>query len=49
MNKSSNLIIRISDKDKQDLKELAEARQMSMSELVVFLIRREVENTKNAK
>lgn len=49
MNKSSNLIIRISDKDKQDLKKLAEARQMSMSELITFLIRKEVANSKNAK
>lgn len=40
----SNLIqIRISDKDKKDLKAMAEKRQMTMSELLIYLVRKEAE------
>ena len=41
--KTTNLMIRISEKDKEALKALAEKKQMTMSELVTFLIRREIE------
>ena len=44
MNKSTNLIIRIPERDKENLRLLAEKRQMTMSELVLYLIRREIEN-----
>ena len=43
MNKSTNLNIRISEVDKETLRKLAEKKQMSMAELVVYLIRREGE------
>lgn len=43
MNKATNFIMRLSETDKQALKELAKIRQMSMSELVVYMIRREAE------
>ena len=42
-NKISNLVIRISDRDKQELKALADKREMAMSELVIYLIRREID------
>lgn len=42
-NKTTNLVIRISDRDKQELKALAEHREMAMSELVIYLIRREID------
>lgn len=42
-NKTSNLLIRISEADKEGLKELADKRNMAMSELVVYLIRREID------
>lgn len=42
-NKTSNLLIRISEADKEGLKELADKRDMAMSELVVYLIRREID------
>lgn len=41
--KTLNLIIRISEKDKENLRKLAESRQMSMSEFVTYLIRREAD------
>ena len=43
MNKSTNLNIRISETDKEVLRKLAEKKQMSMAELVIYLIRREGE------
>lgn len=43
--KTTNLVIRISEKDKEDIKKMAEARQMTMSEFVTFLIRREADKT----
>lgn len=42
-NKTSNLVIRISGADKEGLKALADKREMAMSELVVYLIRREID------
>ena len=42
-NKTSNLLIRISEADKEGLKKLANKRDMAMSELVVYLIRREID------
>ena len=39
--KNTCINIRMSDKDKQTLKELAEQNQMTMSEYLVYLIRRE--------
>ena len=49
MNKSTNLIVRISEKDKTALRLMAEKRQMSMSEMVVYLIRREAEQMINSR
>ena len=43
MNKSTNLIVRIPELDKERLRMLAEKRQMTMSELVLYLIRREID------
>ena len=42
-NKTSNLVVRISGVDKEGLKALADKREMAMSELVVYLIRREID------
>ena len=42
-NKTSNLVVRISGADKEGLKALADKREMAMSELVVYLIRREID------
>lgn len=39
--KGTTLIIRISEQDKKKVRELSEKSQMSMSELVTYLIRRE--------
>ena len=39
--KTSNLIIKLSDEDKEALRYLATKRGMPMSELVTYLIRRE--------
>lgn len=41
--KTSNMVIRISEADKDGLRALADKRQMPMSELVVYLIRREID------
>ena len=41
--KNTNLIIRISEKDKENLRKMAESKQMTMSELVTYLIRREAD------
>lgn len=41
--KTSNLIIRISERDKENLRKMAESKQMTMSELVTYLIRREAD------
>lgn len=41
--KTLNLVIRISEKDKENLRKLAESTQMSMSEFVTYLIRREAD------
>lgn len=46
LNKSTNLIIRISEQDKEKVRVLAEQNQMSMSELLIYLIRREFDTTK---
>lgn len=42
-NKSANLMIRVSEIDKEKIKQAAEERQMSMSEWVLFLIRKELD------
>ena len=42
-NKTSNLVVRIRGADKEGLKALADNREMAMSELVVYLIRREID------
>lgn len=42
-NKTGNMILRISETDKAGLRELAEKRGMAMSELVTYLIRREID------
>ena len=42
-NKTGNMILRISETDKAGLRELAEKREMAMSELVTYLIRREID------
>ena len=45
-NKNNNLMIRISEQDKNDLKELAENKSMTVSELVLYLIRKEIDKFK---
>lgn len=47
--KTTNLIIRISEKDKEDIKRMCEERQMTMSEFVTYLIRREADKTLDKK
>lgn len=42
-NKNEVMVIRISEQDKQRAKEAAEKRQMSLSEWVLYLIRREID------
>ena len=37
--KTENIIIRLSEIDKQKIKEQAEARQMTMSEYILYLAR----------
>lgn len=39
--KTTNIIIRVSEKDKEKVRALAERNQMSMSEYITYLIRRE--------
>lgn len=39
--KTSNIIIRVSDLEKQKIKEAAEKKQMSMSEYILYLFRKE--------
>ena len=46
--KSEILTLRISELDKAKLKQLADEMQMSMSELVVYLIRKEYEKAEKA-
>ena len=46
MKKTENIIIRITEHDKKKVRELAEKNQMSMSELITYLIRREYDATK---
>lgn len=46
LKKTTNIILRVSEKDKEKVRALAESNQMSMSELLTYLIRREYDNTK---
>lgn len=39
--KTTNIIFRVSEQDKQKVKMLAEKNQMTVSELLVYMIRRE--------
>lgn len=39
--KKANLIIRISERDKEELKRQADSKEMTMSEYVLYLIHRE--------
>lgn len=39
--KKTNIIIRVSDRDKEEIKRQAEEKQMSMSEYILYLIHRE--------
>lgn len=39
--KTENLMMRMSERDKAELKEIAAKRGMNMAEMVMFLIRRE--------
>lgn len=41
--KTLNLVIRMSETDKAALRKLAESKQMTMSEFVTYLIRREAD------
>lgn len=41
--KDNFIHIRISEKDKESLKRISEKKQMTMSEMIVYLIRREAE------
>lgn len=36
--KKTNIIIRVSERDKEEIKRQAEAHQMSMSEYILYLI-----------
>jgi len=48
-NKTTNLIIRISNRDKEAIRRVAEVKSMSMSELVLWLIRAEIEKAEKEK
>ena len=48
-NKNVNLMIRVSEIDKEKIKQAAEERQMSMSEWVLFLIRKELDRAETRK
>lgn len=48
-NKTANLIIRISEREKSAIKKVAEDKSMSMSELVLWLIRAEIEKAGKEK
>jgi len=48
-NKATNLIIRISEREKSAIKKVAEDKSMSMSELVLWLIRAEIEKAEKEK
>lgn len=41
MKKTTNIIFRVSEQDKDKVRALAERNQMSMSEYITYLIRRE--------
>lgn len=41
MKKTTNIIFRVSERDKEKVKALAEKNQMTVSELIVYMIRRE--------
>lgn len=41
--KTGNLILRITPKDKEELKIIADKRGMTMSEMVLYLVRREID------
>ena len=47
INKVINLNIRISEKDMSDLEYIAKNREMSKSEMVLYLIRREADKVKD--
>lgn len=44
--KTEHLQVRLSAIDKKGLEELAKKRDMSMSELIIYLIRREIDKEK---
>lgn len=44
--KKANIIIRVSERDKEEIKRQAESHQMSMSEYILCLVHREDGNTK---
>lgn len=48
-NKTTNLIIRISEREKDAIRKVAEDKSMSMSELVLWLIRAEIEKAEKEK
>ena len=39
--KKTNIIIRVSERDKEEIKRQAEAKQMTMSEYILYLVHRE--------
>lgn len=41
LKKTTNIILRVSEQDKQKVRALAERNQMSMSEFITYMIRRE--------
>lgn len=49
INKVSNLNIRISERDMADLEFIAKDREMSKSEMVLYLIRREADKVKDSE
>ena len=48
INKTTNIIFRVSEQDKQKVKALAENNQMTVSELLVYMIRREYDKERKS-
>ena len=42
MNKSTNILIRVSEREKEEIKAAAKGMQMSMSEWIIYCCRKEL-------
>lgn len=49
INKTANIMIRVSERDKETIRARAEELQMSMSEYICFLVRLDVEKSKEKR